>query len=129
MTSFVGIDISKETFHACLLADLGEAKKVFTNSAKGFEQLNTWIRNRRAADVHVCMEATGGYWEGLALHLHGAGHRVSVINPARIKAFAQSEYYAQKPMPLMLHSSLVSARVSALSCGPRQRRKSAFYRL
>jgi transposase len=43
-----------------------------------------------------CMEATGSYWEGLALHLHGLGHRVSVINPARIKAFAESELLRTK---------------------------------
>ena len=36
MTSFLGIDISKETFHACLLSDHGEITKVFPNSSKGF---------------------------------------------------------------------------------------------
>jgi transposase len=96
MAFFLGIDISKETFHACLLSDLGEAKKVFVNSAKGFQQLNAWLGNRHCADVHVCMEATGAYWEGLAVHLHGAGRRVSVVNPTRIKAFAQSELLRTK---------------------------------
>jgi len=42
------------------------------------------------------MEATGAYWEALAFHLHGLEHRVSVINPARIKAFAQSELLRTK---------------------------------
>ena len=43
------------------------------------------------------MEATGAYWEALAaLHLHGLGKRVSVVNPARIKAFAQSELLRTK---------------------------------
>ena len=59
MASFLGIDLSKETFHACLLSDRGEAKKVFPNSPKGFEQLVAWLRNRQAADVDICMEATG----------------------------------------------------------------------
>jgi transposase len=36
------------------------------------------------------MEATGAYGEALALHLHGAGHHVSVINPAAVRAFAAS---------------------------------------
>jgi transposase len=36
------------------------------------------------------MEATGAYGEALALHLHAAGHTVSVVNPAAVKAFAQS---------------------------------------
>ena len=96
MASFLGIDISKETFHASLLSDRGEAKKVFPNTSRGFEQLVAWLKNRQASDVSVCMEATGAYWEALALHLHGLGERVSVVNPARIKAFAQSELLRTK---------------------------------
>ena len=41
MASFLGIDLSKETFHACLLSDRADAKKVFPNTPKGFEQLTT----------------------------------------------------------------------------------------
>jgi transposase len=96
MASFVGIDISKETFHASLLTDRGEAKKLFPNTPKGFEQLIVWLKNRHADDVHVCMEATGAYWERLALHLHSLGQSVSVVNPARTKAFAQSELLRTK---------------------------------
>ena len=40
--------------------------------------------------VHACLEATGRYYEPLAEDLHTAGHLVSVINPARLKAFAQA---------------------------------------
>ena len=65
MASFLGIDLSKETFHACLLSDGPEAKKGFPNTPEGFEQLMSWLKNRRAADVHVCMEATGSYGEAL----------------------------------------------------------------
>lgn len=96
MASFVGIDISKETFHAALLSDRAEAKKVFPNTQRGFEQLTAWLRNRQADDIRICMEATGTYWEGLAFYLHGLEQRVSVVNPARIKAFAQSELLRTK---------------------------------
>jgi len=96
VASFLGIDLSKETFHACLLSDRADAKKVFPNTPKGFEQLTTWLKNRHAADVRICMEATGAYWEALALYLHGLEQHVSVINPARIKAFAQSELLRTK---------------------------------
>jgi transposase len=96
MASFLGIDLAKETFHAFLLTDRADAKRVFPNTPKGFEQLTTWLRNRHVAGVHVCMEATGAYWEALALYLHGLEQRVSVVNPARIKAFAQSELLRPK---------------------------------
>jgi transposase len=96
MASFLGIDLSKETFHACLLSDGPEAKKAFPNTHTGFEQLTAWLRNRHATEVHVCMEATGAYWEALALYLRGLDQHVSVINPARVKAFAQSELLRTK---------------------------------
>jgi transposase len=96
MPSFLGIDLSKETFHAYLLSDHANAAKAFPNNAKGFEQLIAWLRNRHAIDVRICMEATGTYWEGLAAYLHGLEQEVSVVNPARIKAFAQSELLRTK---------------------------------
>ena len=129
MASFLGIDLSKETFHAYLLDDRAGAKKVFPNAPKGFEQLTIWLKNRHAVDVHICMEATGAYWEALALYLHGVERRVSVVNPARIKAFAQSELLRTKTERLTLHSLHVFVRVRALSRGFRRRPKSASYRL
>jgi transposase len=42
------------------------------------------------------MEATGTYWETLAAYLQGVEQSVSVVNPARIKAFAQSELLRTK---------------------------------
>jgi transposase len=96
VASFLGIDLSKETFHTCLLSDRADTKKVFPNTPKGFEQLTAWLKNRHAADVHICMEATGAYWEALAWYLHCLEQRVSVVNPARIKAFAQSELLRTK---------------------------------
>jgi transposase len=67
------------------------ARKSFSNTLKGFEQLAAWMRNREVVDVHVCMEATGGFHEALALFLSEAGYLVSVVNPSCVKAFGQSE--------------------------------------
>jgi transposase len=39
--------------------------------------------------VQAYLEATGNYGEELAIYLHEAGHSVSMVNPARIKGFAQ----------------------------------------
>ena len=41
-------------------------------------------------------KATGVYGEALALFLHQQGVTVSVVNPSRIKAFAQSELLRTK---------------------------------
>ena len=89
--SIVGIDISKLKFDLCLLRDNGKLKhKVFPNTASSFVQLSAWLIKQRVELAHACMEATGTYGEALAIYLFDAGHRVSIINPAVIKAYAQS---------------------------------------
>jgi hypothetical protein len=46
--------------------------------------------------VHACLEATGRYGDGLALHLHDAGHRVSIVNPTQIKHFGRAKLSRNK---------------------------------
>ncbi len=50
-----------------------------------------WLRRLKVDEAHVCMEATGSYWEKFATHSFEQGLKVSVINPSCIKRFAQSE--------------------------------------
>lgn len=87
----LGIDIAKEKFNICLINPEDKLKhKVFPNTTVGFQQLAAWLDKHNAMHVHACLEATGTYGEALALCLHEAGHTVSVINPAAVKAFAAS---------------------------------------
>jgi len=87
----LGIDIAKLKFNACLIHLNGKLKhKVFPNTATGFDQLKEWFSKLGVERVHACLEATGTYGEALSLFLHRAGHTVSIINPAAIKAFAGS---------------------------------------
>lgn len=87
----VGVDISKADFHACLLQGDKRARKSFPNVATGYRQFLRWLDNRKAVNVHVCMEATGAYWRGLAMALHEGAVTVSVINPSRTALFARSQ--------------------------------------
>ena len=48
-----------------------------------------WLKDLGVGHVHACLEATGRYGDGLAIALHEAGHRVSVVNPAQIKHCAK----------------------------------------
>lgn len=79
---FLGIDISKNEFHACLsVIDHAQQVKVkttrkFSNQSDGFKELQNWIRkNRKEPDIalSIVMEATGVYYEGCALYLFKAG--------------------------------------------------------
>lgn len=89
---FVGIDVSKSTLDAALLTGEGKPRhKVFANSPAGHHQLLAWLQDNGAATVHACLEATGTWADAVALALHEAGHKVSLVNPALIRAFGQSQ--------------------------------------
>jgi transposase len=89
-SAWLGIDIAKDTLAACLLTDKTTATGSFENTPAGLAKLERWLKKRKVAQVHACLEATGRYGEAPAEHLHAAGHTVSVINPARLKAFGQA---------------------------------------
>ncbi len=95
-SSVLGIDIAKQKMEAALLVADKVKNKSFKNSPDGFEALALWLRKWNMERVHACLEATGNYGEDLATFLHEAGHTVSVLNPARIKGFAQSELIRTK---------------------------------
>ena len=92
----LGIDIAKQKFDVALLADGKTKHKTCKNSTEGFDTLMIWLEKQGVQKVHACMEATGNYGEDLAIYLHEAGHKVSIVNPARIKGFAQSELIRTK---------------------------------
>jgi transposase len=95
-TAVLGIDIAKETFQVTLVQAEQSRRAEFPNEPTGFAQLGRWLAKRGTAHVHACLEATGRYGDELALWLHQAGHTVSVVNPARIKAYAQSQLRRNK---------------------------------
>lgn len=87
----LGLDLAKLKFNTCLVRDGGKFRhKVFSNDEAGFAQLAGWLSEQGAGRVHACMEATGTYGDALAAYLHEAGHIVSRVNPAAVKAYAQS---------------------------------------
>ncbi len=87
----LGLDVSKAKFSACLVRESGKLRhSSFANSPAGFSQLSAWLAKHGASSAHACMEATGAYYEALAAYLHEGGHPVSVVNPAAVKAYAQS---------------------------------------
>jgi transposase len=87
----LGLDIAKLKFNACLIRESGKFRhKVFPNTPDGFAQFSNWLNQQGVKQAHACLEATGSYGDSLATYLHEQEHLVSVINPAAIKAYAQS---------------------------------------
>jgi len=92
MDGVLGIDIAKAKFDVTLqLPDGTRRRKACPNTRAGFGELTHWLTRHGASHVHATLEATGTYGEALATYLHDAGHRVSVLNPAVIHAYAKSQ--------------------------------------
>jgi transposase len=92
----LGIDISKKHFDVALLRNNKFKHKKFTNNAKGFTSLLDWLSRHDAQNIHACLEATGVYGEALSEFLFDHQILVSVVNPSRVKGFAQSEQLRSK---------------------------------
>ena len=113
----VGIDVSKASLDIALLGEeeVSASRKV-PNNEEGFETLLNWIERQTDADleespeqVHVCLEASGGYQRPVARFLHEEGLTVSVINPQRTSSYADSQLTRSK-------TDKVDARLLARFC-------------
>jgi transposase len=89
-TTCLGLDISKATLDACLLASGRTTTAQFANTATGLQQLHLWCQKRGAATPLTVLEATGRYSELAAMTLHTAGYPVHLANPRRVKDHARS---------------------------------------
>jgi len=90
---YLGVDISKDKFDVALIQDDNSEKvkqRRFSNNGAGYAKLMKWLEARAKQEVHVAMEATGTYWEELAVFLYEEGLAVSVVNPGLIRKEAES---------------------------------------
>lgn len=111
---YFGIDVAKAKLDCALRLANGKYKdKVVPNNPAGFQALSEWLVKQGATDLHVCMEATGIYWEGIAGYLATQGMTVSVVNPAQIKAYGASRLVRTK-------TDRVDARLIAEFCCERR---------
>ena len=92
----VGIDVAKATLDVFWMStERGESKQ-FENSPLGYQHLGAWVKKKGTIPVHICLEATGQYGNGVAGYMYLQGHSVSVVNPARIKYYASSKLRRNK---------------------------------
>jgi transposase len=84
----VGIDVSKAWLDV-FVRPL-RMRKRFANAATGMDELVTWLRSLDVALARIGLEATGGYEQDAARALSAAGLAVSVLDPMRVRRFAQA---------------------------------------
>jgi transposase len=95
---YVGVDVAKQSYEVEVIDS--DARVITHASYRNVnrEHKKLWRRLQKcdAETVHVCMEATGAYWEDLAESLYRCGAIVYVVNPARVKGFWRAEGLRQK---------------------------------
>jgi len=94
--SIVGMDVSKHSLDVVLLHPEQKHYQVVENNLAGFEYLSSWLQAKGCEQVHICLEATGQYGYAAAEYLYLCGYDVSIVNPARIKAYATSRLKRNK---------------------------------
>jgi transposase len=100
-----GIDVSKDKLDVHVLA--GNLAFTVSRDRRGLTDL---VRRLRKAGVgEVALEASGGYEHPVIEELEAAGLVVHLLNPARVRLFAQASGVLAKTDP-------IDARVIALYC-------------
>ena len=97
---YVGIDVAKASLQVCVLSNPIQQQS-FANTKAGWKTLGSYLSQWE--DVWVALEATGTYGDGLTHFLFEAHYRVSVINPARIKAYGKSQMKRHKTDAIDAH--------------------------
>lgn len=109
----LGIDVAKQKLDAALLLHQQTLIRQFDNSSSGFKLLQTWLESLQVTHVHACLEKIGSYGDAIAPFLHESAHLVSVVNPFRIKGYANSKLSRNK-------TDTADARLIADFCLPQK---------
>jgi len=81
-----GIDVAKDKVDVCIRSL--SLKRTFASTAEGRRELASWLRRQKVGKA--VMEASGGYERDWAKVLRNAEIEVRIVDPKRVRSFAQS---------------------------------------
>lgn len=102
--TYIGIDVSKDSFVVAYSPEKACKTKTFKNTVKG---IHKFIQTLSKDENHCVLEATGNYSALLVYLLSEAGIVTSVENPLKVKNFA-------KAMLSVIKTDEIDARLIAL---------------
>lgn len=89
---FVGVDVAKSTLEACKFVAGRFHHRKFPNLPYGFQSLVDWLTlASESQDIFLAVESTGRCHLALVEFAHACDLNVFVLNPARLKHYAQSQ--------------------------------------
>ena len=110
----VGSDVSKAWLDV-YLHPLGQRRR-FANTAAGIAELVAWLRELPVAIACIGMEASGGYERDAARGLTEAGFAVCVLDPMRVRRFAQAS--AVRAKNDAIDARLIAAFIATFRTNP-----------
>ena len=81
-----GIDVAKDKVDVCVRSL--SLRRTFASTAEGRRELASWLRRQKVGKA--VMEASGGYEREWAKALRDAKIEVRIVDPRRVRSFAQS---------------------------------------
>jgi transposase len=81
-----GIDVAKDKVDVCIRSP--SLRRTFASTAEGRRELASWVRRQKVGKA--VMEASGGYEREWAKALRTAKIEVRIVDPKRVRSFAQS---------------------------------------
>ncbi|MBO7380902.1 MAG: IS110 family transposase [Neisseriaceae bacterium] len=84
----IGLDISQDKIDTAILENGTYKTAQFDNTQSGLKSMVEWFGECNIHNPHICMEATGSYYE-LAADYLSDHYRVSVENPFKIKKYGE----------------------------------------
>ena len=116
-----GIDVAKEKVDVCIRSL--SLKRTFASTAEDRRDLASWLRRHKVGKA--VMEASGGYERDWAKTLRAANIEVRIVDPKRVRSFAQSAGRLAKndtidaEMIAWFAETFAEARGQSLRCGAR----------
>lgn len=97
----VGVDMAKHDFAVAVQVDeVAEDVGTFANDASGRQALSQALKavgeTRGIQEIHLVVEATGGYEAALVAYAHAQGWLVSMPNPKQVRDWAKGVGYRAK---------------------------------
>lgn len=90
----LGIDVSKKKLDCAFIVNGKTLSKAVQNDKVGYQKLLEWClkkANCPVDQIYIIVEATSIYHEAVVFFFYELDASVSVVNPSRIKKFAESE--------------------------------------
>lgn len=106
----VGVDVSKDSLDVCLLPAVAQQQQQSSssfsvpNTVQGVRSLVEKLKPYRVQ--LLALESTGGYERRAAIELMSAGFSVAILNPTRVRRFAEA-------MGTLAKTDVIDARVIA----------------